>query len=498
MKRTHNMDPAYASTGNTLLEFFSKAGSLFTKKGTFYGDESSALELFRPAWVSNNECSMKLAMWLRDCRGGAGNRSGFREVINWIGKEEPKWIKVNMHLVPEYGRWDDLRALIGTPCEQEAMEYWANAIQKGDGLAAKWAPRGNKRNRNGDNREVFNKLRRILGMGPKDFRKLIVKNTDVVETRMCQDKWYSVEYSKVPSVAVARYNNAFGKHDTARYQEWKTALKDPESEEKVNAAVLFPHDCIRTLIAEIGDGYDGFTRFTRPSRRKKFEDSELANAQFAALPSYMEGTNAKIMAICDFSGSMNVPVSGNIKAIDVSMSLGLYCSDRLGKENPFYRKFIPFSSTSKLVCWEKDTFSVAVQKHNDGWVGSTNIEKALDQILQAAQMFGATNDQIPNMLLIISDMQFDEGTTCGSHSRGLTAVERRLSLWEDAGYSRPLIVYWNVGGYKTSPSTAASKDVVLVSGFSPSLLKAILGGEDFSPMAVLERAIEKYEVVVPE
>jgi hypothetical protein len=172
--------------------------------------------------------------------------------------------------------------------------------------------------------------------------------------------------------------------------------------------------------------------------------------------------------------------------------LGLYCSDRLGEDNPFYRKFIPFSTTSKLVTWKGETFSVAAQKHNDGWVGSTNIRAALDQILEAAQMFGATDEQIPNTLLIISDMQFDAGTEDNE-----TTVETGLRKWEDAGYSRPRVVYWNTAGYDGAPTTMGHKDVALISGFSPSVLKAVLGGEDFSPMAILEKAIEKYEVVDP-
>lgn len=67
--RTGNNDWAYESTGNALLEFFAKAGSMFKGKGTFYGNESSALELFKPAWKTNKHKSMQLLMWLRDCRG---------------------------------------------------------------------------------------------------------------------------------------------------------------------------------------------------------------------------------------------------------------------------------------------------------------------------------------------------------------------------------------------------------------------------------------------
>ena len=418
---------------------------------------------------------------------GAGNRSGFRDIINWLAKDEDgqKWVEANMHFIPAVGRWDDLESLVDTPCEKNALDFWVRAIQDGHQLAAKWCPREDK------NKVVFGKMRKILKMSPKEFRKLIVKNTNVVETAMCQGEWHGIVYNGVPSVAMARYNNAFKKHDTARFDQWKSDLEkgvdDDGNEVKVNASVLFPHDVLRTLIADIGNigGFGGYGSVD-------LKDCKLANAQFAALPDYCGGTKQRIMAICDFSGSMDTSVSGSVRAIDVSLSLGLYCSDRLGKDNPFYRKFIPFSNTSKLVCWKNETFSVAAQSHNDGFCGSTNIRSALDRILESAKMFNATDEQIPNCLLIISDMQFDQGTT-----DNMTAVESALLKWEEAGYKRPKIVYWNLAGYQGAPSTKNHKDVGLVSGFSPSLLKAILGGEDFTPMAILNRAIEKYQVVNP-
>jgi len=496
MTRTGNDDYAYDSTGNALLEFFAKAGSLFKGKQTYYGNESTALDLFKSAWTTNNYKSMQLSMWLRDVRGGSGNRSGFRDIITWLAQRDPDWVKANLHLIPIHGRWDDLKALENTDCEQDAFKFWIEAIKEGHGLAAKWAPRDSKNN--AKRKVLFNKLRKVAEMSPKDFRKLLVKNTNVVETYMCKKDFQDIDYSKVPSVAMARYNNAFKKNDPARFDQWRNALEKGVDEEgnevKVNAGALFPHDCMRTLYADLSSSHGGHYGWTSNERNShpKYQDSPVANAQFAALPDYMEGTKERVMAICDFSGSMQTEISGSVQSLDVSMGLGLYCSDRLGKDNPFYRRFIPFSNTSCLVCWENETFSVAAQKYNDGWVGSTNIRAALKQILDAGKMFKATNDQMPTTLLIISDMQFNSG--CKDNE---TTVETGLKEWESYGYSRPKVVYWNTAGYQGSPSTMAHPNVSLVSGFSPSVLKAILGGEDFSPMAVLEKAIEKYEVVDP-
>jgi len=247
MARTHNGDFAYDNTGDVLVEFFSKAGSLMTgkKRRAYYGDETTALELFKSAWVCDNETSMKLAMWLRDCRGGAANRSGFRECIKWVGERYPEWVKANLHLIPEVGRWDDLKALMDTPCEVDAIDLWIKAISEDNHLAAKWTPREKK------DKVLYQKLRKRTGMSPKDFRKKIAElSKGIVEGLMCQKNWQDIEYSKVSSVAMARYNNAFRKHDGVRFDHWKDEVADPDSTEKINASVLFPHDVLRTLYAE--------------------------------------------------------------------------------------------------------------------------------------------------------------------------------------------------------------------------------------------------------
>jgi hypothetical protein len=72
-----------------------------------------------------------------------------------------------------------------------------------------------------------------------------------------------------------------------------------------------------------------------------------------------------------------------------------------------------------------------------------------------------------------------------------------LAKWKSAGYDIPKVIYWNLAGNAGQPATCADKNVALVSGFSPSVLKAVLGGTDFSPIAIMNSAISKYNVVVP-
>lgn len=456
------------------VEFFSKAGSMFVEKDHFYGGEESALSLFQKVWIVDEELAMKLLLWLRDCRGGSGNRSGARECYHWLANHSPEWLAANIGWLPLVGRWDDLRHLFRTDAEKYAVDLWAEALKSKDVLAAKWADRSDS------------PIRKLLGMKIGDFRRFLAKlrKDHIVEHKMCTNRWNEVGYESVPSVAMARYTKAFGKHDEERFENYKESLK--KGEVKIHADVLFPHDCVRTA---------------------RHGDKEIADAQFEALPNFMEGADEKIMVIPDTSGSMVSVVAGSIQAVDISQGLALYCSGKMPKDGPFYKKFIAFCSESEFKDWEGMTFSEAVCDRNifDGAVGATHIHTALDLILKVATTFKLTEDQMPTALMIVSDMQFhpDSGRRGrffhqyhGVASKG-SEVERSLEKFEAAGYKKPKVIYWNTGGYAGSPATVKSPNTALVSGFSTGVLKALLSGEDFTPRAVMLRALEKYDVTIP-
>jgi len=453
-KYEHSMDHA--------LEFFAKAGSLYEKRQSFYGNESSAKELFINSFIVDKVLSMKLLFWLRDCRGGAGNRSGSRSIIEWLGENHSDWMGANMRLIPMYGRWDDLKALFKTQLRDQAGYFWADAINNGNVLAAKWAKRH------------YTPIREALGLKESEFRKLLanMRKEHIVEHKMCKGQWNKIEYKTVPSVAMSRYTQAFKRNDEMRFDDFKSAVKS--GTENVHADVLFPHDCVRTALKG---------------------DRDMAELQFNALPNFMEDSGENVMVICDTSGSMQSVIGGSIQAIHVSMGMALYCSSRLPEDSPFYKRFIGFCDEGKLIDWRKHSFSSALRDRRvfDRAVGSTRIDRALDTILEIAQRRNITQDLMPSTLLIISDMQFHDG---GVRS-GETEVEASLRQWEDKGYNRPKVIYWNTAGYGGSQATVDDKNVGLVSGFSPSICKAIFCGEDFSPLSIMNKAIEKYEVIDP-
>lgn len=483
--RTGNNAKAYEHSEDHLLEFFSKAGSLFVNKGTYYGNESTALDLFKDAWrTGQQKTCIQLLFWLRDRVDGAGNRSGTRKILNWLSQDESgkSWLKANLDKIPEYGRWDDLLALYNTDIESDALTLWSNAIKEGNALAAKWA----------DAQDV--KMRAFLNMTPKQFRKFVVnaRKGKIVESLMCEKKWDEIEYSKVPSVAIGRYNTAFNRNDGERYTNWRNSLvkvKEDGTMEvvgDVKAGAIFPHDLVRTVLAKTG--FIGW-----PNAKKcSVETEKLVEAQFQSMPDYYNTTDRKILCVLDSSASMYTNVAGSIQAIDVALGLSLYCSDRLGKDNPFYRKIIPFSSTASLKSWDNMSFAKAVRHVPDGYAGSTNIISALDLLLESAKLWGVKSDKMPTCLLIISDMQFDQQVETDN-----MPIEEALNRWIASGYNKPQIVYWNLMGVKNQPATKYDKNVGMVSGYSPAIMKAVLENNDFTPLAIMNRTLEKYQVNTP-
>ena len=461
--KTHEGATQFEHSLDHAVEFFSKAGSVYATSESFYKGEESALSLFQKSWIVEPETTMKLLFWLRNCRGGAGNRSGFRECLKWLAKNDVNWPAVNMHLIPKYGRWDDLRALFGTELEDTAAGFWAAALKEKEVLAAKWADRSDA------------PVRKMLGLKIGDFRRYLatLRKPHIVEHLMCTGQWKEIEFGKVPSVAMSRYSKAFGRHEEERFQAFKDAVE--RGEEKIHAGTLFPHDCVRTVL---------------------HGDSQTGDLQFDALPNFME-SGERIIMLCDSSGSMAAPVAKGsiVERIHVSMGLSLYCSAKMPAESPFYKKFVAFESESKFVDWNGLKFSEALHSKDifDGAWRGTRVDKALDLILNTAKFFSIPQELMPTMIGIVSDMQFHQGVEGGDG----TPVNSALKRWEDAGYKKPAIIYWNVAGYAGNPATVKSENVALISGFSPATLKAVFAGEDFSPRGVMEQALRDYEIVVP-
>jgi len=98
---------------------------------------------------------------------------------------------------------------------------------------------------------------------------------------------------------------------------------------------------------------------------------------------------------------------------------------------------------------------------------------------------------MPQTLLIMSDMQFD---ACVKQDD--SAIEMIRNKYEEAGYQMPNVVFWNLNARDNVPVKFNEQGVALVSGFSPSILKAVLSGDmkNLTPVGVMMKTlmVERY------
>ena len=335
---------------------------------------------------------------------------------------------------------------------------------------AKWMPRPNVSNR--ESRRIANALRKYLGLSPKQYRKLLVDNSNTVEQLMCSKEWMRIEYSKLPSKAMSDYMKAFSKNDLTRFQEYLASVEKGET--KINAGAVYPYDIIKNL---------------------KQGNDRGANVQWNALPNYMENNNERVLPLVDVSGSMETPAGGNanVTCMDVSISLGLYISER--NEGPFKDAFITFHESPTLEVVKGSLSERYNQMARSKWGGNTNLESAFKLILNKAIASNVPSEEMPTMMLILSDMEFDSAVGARWGTQGSwnpTAQQMIAKMYKQAGYEVPKIVYWNIQsrGDNNKPVHFDENGTALVSGFSPALLTNLLAGKEMSPLSMMLSVID--------
>ena len=439
---TINGMAALPTSGNALTDLFFTIGS---SRGC------DITESFEAAFCEDPILATKIALWARDVRGGAGERTIGRDVFRLLEKRAPDILSMIMDKIPMLGRIDDLLIFETDEFQTKAFEIIKRELEAGNKLCGKWLPREKSANK-----RMATKLRAYLGLSPKQYRKLLVDNTDVVETNMCANQWASIEFSKVPSVAASRYQLAFNRHAPEEYKQYRDGLVSGET--KVNAGALYPYDIIKAI--------------------KHGGDEVVSSAQWEALPNYIGDAN--IFPVVDVSGSMESLVGSNtnLQCVDVAVSLGLYCSEKVS--GPFRDHFITFSERPTMVELHGNLIERYQQLGQADWGYSTNLEAIFKLLFDFIVDHEVARHEIPNILLILSDMQFDQATTSN-----YTAFEMIQDKFEKAGYPMPMIVFWNLSSYDTVPVSFDNKGTAMVSGFSPVIMKSVLRAERFTPVDIM-------------
>ena len=452
MTTTTNGMAAHVGSGSACTDLFYSIGASRGK---------DIIPAFVKAFAENPEVAVRIALWARDARKGAGERQLFRDIFKYLERNEFNIFGRVANKVEELGRWDDLLVTSTSEGDMRSFSLIANALKAGNGLCAKWMPRKGAK---------AQQLRGFLGLSPKAYRKLLVGLTKVVEQQMCAKDWDNINFSQVPSVAAARYRSAF-QRNTTKFAEYVAALTSGDASVKVNAAAVYPHTVIQSLLH---------------TYNTNSVDHGFIEAQWNALPNYLG--NRKVLPVVDVSGSMFCPAGGTggtVQCVDVSVALGLYCADK--NTGPFKDVFCTFSETPKLEVLQGSIVQKVQQLKDADWGMSTDIEAALSMILRVAVEGKVKHEDMPEMVLIFSDMQFNQCT----RNFGERAMDMFRRMYEEAGYRIPQIVFWNLNSYDNVPVRSDESGVALVSGFSPAIMTALLSGDmsEFTPEAIMLKTV---------
>jgi hypothetical protein len=208
----------------------------------------------------------------------------------------------------------------------------------------------------------------------------------------------------------------------------------------------------------------------------------------------MEGSEERILPVVDVSGSMESPAGGNpnLTCMDIAVSLGMYISER--SEGNFKDAFITFSESPELQYLKGSLEQRLSQLISSDWGMSTNLEKVFNLILTQAKNNNISEEFMPTKILILSDMQFNQATRRDS----LGAQSMIEEMYKEAGYKMPNVVYWNLNSSGGNfPVEFDKNGTALVSGFSPSILKSLLGGKNMTPESIMMDTVndKRYSVI---
>ncbi len=452
---TENGAVTLKSTQSHVLDLFATIGALRNAA------KNDICARFVQAYAEDSDLAMKTLFFARDIRGGLGERRVFRTILGYLAYNEPESVRKNIEYVAEYGRFDDLLALMGTPCEKAAIEYIGKMLladikalgENGDvSLLAKWLPSVNTSNKGAV--KTAKKIAKGIGMTDAEYRKTLSAlraQIRIIENNL-RTKDYTFDYEKQPSKALYKYRQAFIRNDEDRYLEFICkAQSDPSV---MNTGTLTPADVIAPMVEDIY------------GKRYFSENERLAmDTTWNSLENYAGSGNA--LVVVDGSGSMYTDDKPSPAA--VAQSLGIYFAER--NTGAFHNHFITFSRNPRLIrikgrdIVEKLRYCMSFNE-----CSNTNIEKTFMLLLRTAVTNKLTQKDMPEIIYIISDMEFD---WCVSNS-SMTNFENAKKLFEENGYKLPKVVFWNVNSRNAQqPVKMNEQGVVLVSGNSPQIFSMI-------------------------
>lgn len=476
--KTWNGADCLVTTSNKCLDFFGRIGSMRASS------INEKLDLFDAAYREDANSAMKLLFYTRDIRGGYGERDAFNEIFAHLAQTHRESVIKNIPNVIEYGRAKDLYSLIDTPAENAMWDFMREQFEqdkanlakgKPISLLAKWIASPNASSKK---TEQLGKLTaKKLGYDFKhmsEYRKVLSamrKAIDAPEAKMSTNRWDEINYETVPSKCNIQNRKAFLRHDGDRYNEFISQVQS--GEKKMQMSTANPCDIMQKVV--------------------RGDNSREINTMWDSLPV----VETKALCVIDTSGSMmgGWGCAGSVAPITVATALGIYFAQYNSGE--FKDKFFTFSSSPKLVEITGDTLGQKYEqiRRRSDWGGSTNLEAVFDKILSMGKQYHIAQEDMPEAICIISDMQVNCVSGCNSNGF-MTFTDVMKERYERAGYRLPHVIFWNVNATNATFHASKSDNAVsLVSGYSPNIMKQVMDNIGKTPMDVMNEilASERYK-----
>lgn len=422
-------------------------------------------DLIENSWLVDPLDTMKIIMNWRDCRGGKGDQDGPLSALIYIESNYNDWFNANFKVIPEYGSWLDLIKLwhfVGTESKNLIMYFIVDTLEsdveksenESVSLLAKWIPSENSKwDRIKKPRFILELCRNLFHTENVNsynictLRKNILtplrKKIDIVETRLCQRQ--PIIYQTVPSLAMHKYKSVFMHRDAIGFREYLSRVKTGES--KINAGQLFPHDLVRQYLHGL-------------------EEDPVIEEQWRVIKEKYVFTNS--IAVCDVSGSMDGT------PMQVAIALGLLCL--------YDNRLITFSEIPELHYVPDGSLYSQVQNVKDMmWGSNTNFEGVMNLVLVLSKSI--------DRVYVFSDMQFDQ-------AMGYSNMDLMKKKFRQANLKMPQIIFWNLRGSTKDYPAVCTENVVMLSGYSPTLLNFITDME-INPVKLMLQIIRspRYDLI---
>ena len=464
-KETENGAFAYDSTNSAIVDLFGAIGGMRNRS------EKDIVTKYLLARNEDKELADKIILYARDIRGGLGERRIGRILLKTLATIDPIKVKRNLPLFVDYGRFDDLYALEGTPVEPDMWKYMKRVFfedfknmreGKPITLAAKWIKSINTSSK--ESRRLAKKFCNYCNLSEKKYRKMLSELRfwlDVVEKKMSANDWEYINFENVPSLAMKKYKNCFYEHSRDRMNEYINNVSNGTA--KINASTLYPYDILYDFMCK--DNSD--------------DAAKVLNAQWNAMPDYFTGSE-DVICCADVSGSMLG------RPMAASVGLAMYCAKH--NKGAYKGYYLTFTDTPRFFKFDDN---MPLEYNIDKVIQNIGFNTNLDGMLLAIFNMALETNDSPKALLIVSDCEIDDFVRKNPTD---TIVAKWKEMFESKGLKMPKIIFWNVSAlHDTYLEHTNTDDVCFISGCSATTFKNLDDIINCSQYELMHKILDKYE-----